>query len=235
MNFQKVILQFKDIDINGDIIPSGITPQILILHGGGSANISRYRHLRIRLAEKGFSSYAFDYIGHGETGGELEGSSLKERADLTIEAIKQMSVLPDTILGSSMGAYTAIRMLEHFDIKNLILFVPAIYSDESYEIPFGPQFTMAITKPFSWEKSVAWDLLSKFGGNLLVVKAEKDEVIPKELIVKIFNTAINANHKEIHTVNGATHSLTRFLNENPENLELLTKQVTNFINFSLNK
>lgn len=230
MDFQKFNLNFKNKKIVGDITPSGSTPQILILHGGGGANISRYSGLRTRLAEAGFSSYAFDYIGHGETGGDLEGSSLEERTEITIEAIQQLHAVPDTILGSSMGAYTAIRILEHFDIKNLILFVPAIYSDTSYEIPFGTGFTKAINKPLSWQKSKAWDLLSAFKGNLLIVKAGNDNVIPKELIIKIYNSAVDANHKEIYTAEGASHSMTRFLNDNPDQLESIVNQITKFLN-----
>ena len=227
--FENFVIEYNGTKVYGDVTPPGTKPEILILHGAGSANRARYTHLRELLASVGFSSAAFDYIGHGETSGELQGSTLEDRTEQTLEVINFLKASPQTVLGSSMGAYTAIKLLEKFPIENLILFVPAIYSDESYTIPFGPQFTSAIKKQNSWEQSCAWELLKSFKGNLLLVAAEKDDVIPQALIDRIYQSAENCAAKEIYTIKGAPHSFTRFLSGNTKQLTELSDKIINFV------
>ncbi len=229
MEENNFIVEFQSHKIVGDIIPPNSHPDVLVLHGAGSANISRYSKLRELLSETGYSSYGFDYIGHGKTGGSLEGSSLKERTEITLEVIKQSGFVPKIVIGSSMGAYTAIRLLEHFEIHNLILFVPAVYSDESYAIPFGENFTKAIKESNSWMKSIEWNIIESFKGKLLIVTAEKDEVVLPEIVDKLYGSARSSSSREIYSVAGASHSFTRFLNENDEQLLGLVNRIVSFL------
>lgn len=229
MNNDILEVDYKSHKIIGDIIPSHAIPKLLVLHGGGSANISRYSLLRELLGKQGYSSFGFDYIGHGKSTGGLKGSSLEERAEVTLQVIRNTGFIPESILGSSMGAYTAIQLLKSFEIKNLILFVPAIYSDASYKLPFGSRFKEEISKPESWLQSEAWDLLESFAGKLFIVSAENDDVIPPEVIENIFNRAVNTAVKRIYVVKGAPHGFTRFLNEHPKQLSNLVKAIIDFL------
>ncbi len=229
MQSNNFTIEFNSHKIVGDIIPAQSHPDVLVLHGAGSANIGRYSKLRELLSKQDFSSCGFDYIGHGKTGGFLEGSSLRERTETTLEVIKQVGFIPQTIIGSSMGAYTAIRLLENFEVKNLILFVPAIYSDESYTIPFGTDFKNAISKPNAWMNSRVWGLLESFRGKLLIVTAAKDKVVLPEIVDKLFDSASSSTASELYTVDGASHSFTRFLNENDKQLLGLVNKIVNFL------
>jgi hypothetical protein len=104
-----------------------------------------------------------------------------------------------------MGAYTAIKLAETFSVDNLILLVPAVYTPQAYEIPFGPAFSDVIRVPGSWQDSDAFRILEKFKGNLLVIAAESDDVIPMAVIQKIQASARQAETNRLHIVPESRH------------------------------
>ena len=171
-------------------------------------------------------SIAFDFIGHGETGGCLYSSSLQSRFDQTCTIIETLNILkPMSLIASSMSGYTAIKLLEKYDIKDLVLIVPAIYHVDANAIPFDQGFSEIIRKPGSWLHSDAWEILQQFKGNLLIIAAENDEVISSEIIDAIYNAASNAKRKEVHFIQGSPHKILAFLADNPDKF----KQVINLL------
>jgi hypothetical protein len=148
---------------------------------------------------------SFDFIGHGETGGALVGSSLQERTAQAAAVIRHRGCEPLTLIGASMGAYTAIKLMETFSVDNLILLVPAVYAPQAYETPFGPAFSAVIRVPGSWQDSDAFRILDGFKGNLLVIAAEADAVIPTAVIQKIQASARQAETNRLHIVPESRH------------------------------
>jgi len=177
----------------------------LVLHGAGNSNRRRFDRLRTRLHTEGISTCSFDFIGHGETGGELGSSSLKERTLQASRVIEACLEEPLTLVGASMSAYTAVRLTQLHRVKNLILVVPAMYSPEAYEVPFNGGFSKIIRSHRSWERSDAWEILAGFTGNLLVVAAEHDSVIPREVVQRTFRSASQAQFQDLYMVPGADH------------------------------
>ena len=94
-----------------------------------------------------------------------------------------------------MGAYTAVKLLEYYQIRNLMLLVPAMYTSMAYTVPFNKGFTEIIRQPQSWRHSDAWDILSGYRGCLFIIAAENDEVIPQGVINKIYASAVNAKKR----------------------------------------
>jgi pimeloyl-ACP methyl ester carboxylesterase len=105
-----------------------------------------------------------------------------------------------------MSGHTAIKLTELFTVENLILLVPAVYTDRAYHLPFGPEFSAAIRVPGSWRKSDVFDSLSGFRGNLLVIAAECDATIPAEVPLGIFESADKAASRLLHVIRGAGHT-----------------------------
>ncbi len=105
-----------------------------------------------------------------------------------------------------MIGYTAIKLTELFSVSNLILLVPAVYSPRAYDIPFGPQFSAAIRAADSWRESDAFDILSRFTGNLVVIAAEFDDIIPKDIVEQIHSSAMNAANRILHVIPGSAYS-----------------------------
>lgn len=216
--------------IRGDISLECDNLNVICLHGGGKRGRVGFNKIRTALSSKGISSLAFDYKGHGETGGELSNTSLEDKVKQTIAVINSEKIKkPLTIIASSMGGYVAIKMTELYDVKNLILIAPAIYSKEAYQVPFGSQFSLIIRKPFSWLNSDAWEILKKYSGNIIIYKAENDQIIPEDVIKKIYDSTVNAKKREIITIKKATHPLTDWFDEHSDDLDLAIETMSKLI------
>ena len=177
----------------------------LILHGAGKSSRARFGRLRQALDSRGLPSASFDFIGHGETGGDLLDSSLRHRTDQAAAVIRHACSAPLTLMGASMSGYTAIKLTEAFAVDNLTLLVPAVYTPRAYEVGFGPRFSAVIRSPGSWRDSDAFATLSRFRGKLLIIAAESDHVIPRQLIERLYRCARNARSRRLHIVPGSTH------------------------------
>ena len=177
----------------------------LVLHGAGDSRRDRFSRLRRDLCDRGLPTAAFDCIGHGETGGELLGSCLRERTEQAAGVIAAACREPLTLIGASMGAYTALRLTEGFAVEGLVLIVPAAYAPATYEVPFGPAFSAVIRESGSWRDSDAFALLRRFTGRLLIVAGENDSVIPSELVERLHAAATAASVNRLYVVPGGQH------------------------------
>jgi len=202
----------------GDIISNSSSPQVLILHGAGNANRKHFRLFREQLLIHGITSAAFDFVGQGDTSGELKSSSLLSRTRQACRVVDSLNIQqPFSVIGASMGAYTAVKLLEYYQIESLMLIVPAMYTAMAYTIPFNKGFTDIIRQPESWGHSDAWDILSGYKGRLLIIAAENDKVIPVGVINKIYDSAVNAKERKLFVAPQASHTVfTDLRSNNPE-------------------
>ncbi len=137
---------------------------------------------------------------------------------------------PMSVIGASMGAYTAVRLLEFRQIDRLILLVPAMYAASAYTARFNGEFTRIIRAPKSWETSDAWEAIRGFTGRILTIAGERDAVIPKGVIERIHHSAINAEKRELYVAPDASHFLfTDLRAHNPDELERVLGRITTFI------
>jgi pimeloyl-ACP methyl ester carboxylesterase len=201
--------------------------QTLLIHGAGASVRGRFAPLRGVLHAHRIASVAFDCIGHGETGGDLACSSLGSR---TRQAEAVLDALPGTgrlaVVGTSMGAYNAIRLLATRHIESLVLVVPGVYTPAAYEIPFGREFSALIRQERSWDQTDAWALLAQFRGRLLVIAAENDDVIPAEIPSRLVQSAVQASWRKLHVVPGAVHNrLFSMLAERPDDFQACMARV----------
>jgi len=214
-------LPFEQFDIKGDQHEGSADTGVFLLHGAGTSDRSRFSILRPALLERGIGSTAFDCIGHGETGGEMAQSSLAGRTRQALAVIASRKLPePLVIVGASMGAYNAIKLTQLKAVATLILIVPGVFTPAAYEVPFGPQFSSVIRRERSWAESDAWDILAEFTGSLLVIAAEHDAVIPREIPERLVESAIKSSWRKLLVVPGAEHKrLFSLLLERPEELK----------------
>ncbi len=219
----------------GDVSGDATDLSLLMLHGAGKADRSRFSPLRKKLWTKGISSLAFDFMGCGESTGDRRISSLENQTEQACRVVKSQKFKePLSVIGASMGAYIAVKLLAHFPVDNLILFVPAMYSIDACKLPFNNGFTQAIQKPSSWINSDAWELLSLFTGNLILVLAKKDDVIPQDVIARINHAAKRVISKTIITIPGAPHGILNFLATDPYGyMSQVIKAITTLIDKNL--
>ncbi len=179
----------------------------LLIHGAGQSERGRFAALRSALLRRAIGSTAFDCIGHGQTGGQLCESSLASRTrQAAAVAEARHGASPLALVGTSMGAYNAIRLLETRRVESLVLVVPGVYTPAAYELPFDAGFSAVIRAPRSWEATDAWDILGQFTGRLLVIAAQHDAVIPSEIPERLVDAARRARWRELHVVAGAQHN-----------------------------
>lgn len=180
--------------------------------------MKRNTYLAKYLAENGHGSYAFDFVGHGKTGGELKGSTLQSRIDHSRQALKFLNE-KNIIVGSSMGGHIALQIGIEEDFDSIVLFCPAVYPDESVNVPFGDEFSKMIRTPNVWKTSRLFTDLKKFRGNIVIIIGENDEVIPQELPSMLVENSLSAIRAVVLTVPNATHSLQTHLLSNDKERE----------------
>ena len=213
--YQVFTVKFGTHTLVGDVLSNNSTAHALVLHGAGESGRLRIRYFREHIYAEGVSSCAFDFIGHGDTGGELKHTSLYERTQQACKIIDTLKIRrPLTVVAASMGVSTAVKLLEHYEIEKFVFLVPAIYAAAAYTVPFGAGFSEIIRKPNSWLTSDTWDLLSEYTGRLFVVAAEKDEVIPPGVIEKIRTSSVNAKEVQFYTAPNAPHFVLAYMRSN---------------------
>lgn len=224
-------LSFADTLLHGDQLDCHPAQrQLLLLHGAGNASRAPFMPLRRHLQQAGIASTAFDFVGHGDTGGSLTGSSLEQRVAQT-QAVMQarLPAQPLALLGSSMGAYIALRLLSAVECSHLILQVPGVYTPRAYHLPFGPAFSAVLRQPDSWSDSDAWDCLAAFRGHLLIVEASGDTVIPRALVDKLHASATRASSRQRLRLEGAGHRLAAHWQRHPAAASDYRRQLTRFL------
>jgi pimeloyl-ACP methyl ester carboxylesterase len=224
-------VDFEAHTIIGDVFSRSDSPRVLVLHGAGNSNRGRFQMLRGQLYERRISSAAFDFVGHGDTGGDLKSSSLRSRTRQACRVVDALNLKqPFSVIGASMSAYTSVKLLEHYQIKNLILLVPAIYTSQAYSIPFNRGFSDIIRQPQSWVQSDAWRLLADYTGRLLIVAAENDQVIPRDVINRIYDSAVNATERQLYIAPNASHLVFTDLRANdPKEFDHVFDQISNML------
>jgi uncharacterized protein len=204
---------------------------LMLLHGAGQADRSSHLPLRQHLQSQQIASSAFDFIGHGETGGSLLGSSLRQRVEQALAVYRHCHAdnTPVALLGSSMGAYIALRLLDQLPCSHLILQVPGAYTPQAFDIPFGPAFSAMLRQPFSWIDSDAWPRLQQFRGHVLIVAAEEDAVIPRMLVEKLHASTSQCRSSQLLWLAGAGHQLQQHWQAQPSAALHYHQQVLRFL------
>ncbi|MBA4709830.1 alpha/beta fold hydrolase [Aquitalea aquatica] len=204
---------------------------LLLLHGAGQADRSSYLPLRQHLQSQRVASSAFDFIGHGETGGSLLGSSLRQRVEQALAVYRHCHAdnKPVALLGSSMGAYIALHLLEQLPCSHLILQVPGAYTPQAFDVPFGPAFSAMLRQPLSWLDSDAWSRLQQFRGHVLIVAAKQDAVIPRSLIEKLYASTSQCRSSQLLWLAGAGHQLQQHWQAQPTAALHYHRQLLHFL------
>ena len=182
---------------------------VLLLHGGGTSSAAGFHELRSFLLARGVETLAFDFVGHGRSGGHQLGTTLRDRVQQVLAVIEsqRLELTNLALVGFSMGAYVAVKAAVAAGVKRLCLAIPAAYAPEAYDVPFGNDFSRVIRAPRSWENSDAFQLISDYSGHLLVVSAENDQVVPSEIPHRYALPRSTSASTVHHIVKGSGHNL----------------------------
>lgn len=189
-------------------------PKIISLHGGSQTGKERTAYLGNALAQNGHSVLRFSFSGHQGSTGDIRQSSLKKRLHQALKATHFLDVsAPFTVIGTSMGGATAMEMTRHCDVGNVVLFCPALYAQDAFDVPFDERFTEILRRPDSFQETDL-ELLWKCKAGILHVIGEKDGIIPEAVTDIYENNLINAPAKEFFVIEGCGHQLHDYFIEN---------------------
>ncbi len=230
MRIRKFSVEFEWENISWDFLwEKWNDTALLFLHWAGNWNKQRFLPLRKWLLEEhNIASYAIDFIGHGETWGNLLGSSLDQRTQQVLKVVEEEIEEKNIVLVvASMSWYTAVKLTQHLNIVWMILMVPWVYLPEVYSVPFWKEFSNIIRQKDSWKKSDAFEIIKKYTWELLIISAEHDDVIPKEIITGLMDGAVGANKKEHIEISGAPHKIAVYFGENENECKNITQRIAN--------
>lgn len=199
---------------------AGDAPRLLALHGGGQSSRRGIQYLLAGLARAGLASAAFDFSGHGESTGQVEGSSLNERVAQAMAVAGH--VAPGrrlSLIGTSMGGHVACSLVERLRPPALMLFCPAAYVAEAQDAPFGPSFQGILRSTVDYASSPAFTALESYEGRLLLVYGSEDAVIPAQVLAQYERRARRAKSVEVVRLEGAGHKLHDWLQAHPRDHE----------------
>lgn len=190
----------------------GSFPAVVFYHGRGSTR-KRYLPMCKRLAEKGIIGLAFDFRGCGESDGEFENQTQAmgvEDAKAGLEFLLSQNVDKNRIgiEGTSFGGFVTGMLLNDYDfIKSVVFRVPAVYPNGVLDTHVKSIADLNKINREEWLRSLAYEGISKFKGNLLIIQAENDEVVEDWVVQNYHNQATKAQKNELIIQKGATHSL----------------------------
>jgi len=114
-------------------LPQAAATRVAVIAHGLAEHSGRYEYLAGRLAASGFTVYALDHRGHGQSPGRRANIQRFDRVvedlqALVARAAKDNPGLPLTLIGHSMGGAIALACaLRHpAAIRNLVLSGPAL-------------------------------------------------------------------------------------------------------------
>lgn len=126
LNAERIVLRADGApDLVGWRIPQRgeLCGVVVLLHGRGDARDGMLDRAAL-FAELGFASLAFDFRGHGESGGAVTGFGYDEADDVVriVEAAREFRPSgPLAIVGVSMGAAAAAQAAHRIDARAYVL------------------------------------------------------------------------------------------------------------------
>ena len=206
------------------------TPFIVFLHGFKSDLEGKKPNAFLKFAKKNKLSFlALEYSGHGKSSGKFINGNITKWSNETSTLIKKFVKKNDFIIvGSSMGAWLALRQFQEFKkqikgflgigsapefLENLMWkkFTKKMKSEiiqkgiiqlkhGNYEYPI----TLQLIKDGRKNKVLTKKINSKI--NITMVHGQKDEVVPVSYSRKVLKTFQKAKKKLVIVKNG-DHSL----------------------------
>jgi len=110
-------------------------------------------------------------------------------------------------------------------IRSLVLFCPAVYTQDAFSIPFDEQFTNAIRQSDSWRAADIVQVLDHFKGNLIIFIGERDEVIPQGVVDMLDSHATSVSHKETITLPNTGHQIIEAAEQSASLMDLIVSKI----------
>lgn len=198
------------------LAPEAKIPGVLFVHGWGGSQESDLIRAK-RIAALGCICLTFDLRGHGGTLAQQQTVSRADNLNDVIAAYDVLANNPDidpsaiAVMGNSYGAYLATLLSTRRPVKWLALSVPALYRDTQWDMPKRALNRADLTayrhRQIVSSENKALAACAQFEGDVLLIEAEHDHLIPHETIMN-YRRAFEKAHSLTHRiVDGADHAM----------------------------
>jgi len=207
----------------------GKKPNFVYLHGSAKTNGFDFPLVQ-NLVQRDISVLTFNFSGTGRSSGSFEQSTIKKRVEEATAIISKYADLANlTLCGTTMGAHLAIKMIDSFRVKSLVLFSPAIYDARAFDVPFDNRFQEIIQAYRSWNNSDALESLRRFRGQLLMILGDSDDVIPVGVMELIDKSAHSTSRKEAVFLPNCDHKIFPWLKDHPKETEAVADRIAEYV------
>jgi hypothetical protein len=205
----------------------------IILHGGGPSSKENTEYLVPILLKNNKACVRFDYSGQGESSGKLELSSLEKRKQETLTVLNELGMgsRSITIIGTSMAGHIACSLINEIDVESLILFCPAAYSIDAWNVEFGKGFTEIIRKRESYMNSNIEELLYSFKRRIMLVLPREDAIIPNQVINLYKREVEKRLGSFVINISNCPHPIHKWIINKEEEKQLLLNQLDLFLKY----
>jgi uncharacterized protein len=204
--------------IAGTIVtPARSVPGLLFVHGWGGSQ-KQYLNRAREAASLGCVSLTFDLRGHADSDKQRDTVTREDNLRDVLAAHDLLATYPSVdrsaigLIGSSYGAYLAAIATSLRSVRLLALRAPALYKDTGWELPkvrLNDDSDLATyrRRPVNWESNRALRACAAFGGDVLIVESEYDDVVPHPVIANYVAAFIKARSLTTRVIPGADHGL----------------------------
>lgn len=181
---------------------------LLFAHGWNGNQVGYVPRAEAASLNLGVTCLTFDLGGHGDSTGNLAELSRSDHLeDLTaaydwLQAATYVDPARIGVCGASYGAFITCLLIGERPVKRLLLRAPWLYDDEKSRGSLEKEQE----KLSGVASTAALHNLQNFGGQTLVLESGADEVISHAVIERYLSAGPQISH---HTIEGATHRLTR--------------------------
>lgn len=191
-------------------------PGVLFVHGWGGSQERDLTRAR-GIAGLGCICLSFDLRGHGLTRAQQQTVTREQNLDDLLAAYDLLAQHPNidpsaiAVVGTSYGGYLATLLTALRPVKWLALRVPALYSDDDWEVPKRQldrdRLNQLRGRRVTPEENRALAACAAFRGDALIVESEHDHLVPHATIMS-YRAAFHQTHSLTHRIIvGADHAL----------------------------
>lgn len=200
------------------LAPATLQPGVLFVHGWGG----HQQHNLVRAREAvglGCICMTFDLRGHARDAAQRETVSRAQNLEDLLAAYDTLAATPGVdpeaiaIVGISYGGYLAAVTTSLRHVRWLALRSPALYPDVGWDAPK----TSLNADPGLWDyrqtplrpaDNRALSSASAFDGDVLLVAAERDVIVPLQVHRNFEGAFATARSVTTRVIRGADHALT---------------------------
>lgn len=198
------------------VSPATLMPGLLFVHGWGGSQ-EHYLARAREITALGCICLTFDLRGHAEDEPRRESVTREDNLRDVLAAYdllanqRQVDPTAIAVVGSSYGAYLAAILTSMRPVRWLGLRAPALYRDEDWlaaKTRLNRSDLAAYRRQrVPWGENRALAACASFPGDVLVVEAEHDEIVPHPTISSYITALEQARSITHRVIEGADHGL----------------------------